>query len=120
MTAKQMDRFIWLGVSAWPDIEWWHQYCLKWNGTTMMFKARKDRADFDISIVVSDALGGHLGVWSGEWPQVVLAEVGGARLSGRIMVKELIPIVVAGLLHIHFVKLRALPSSKHFGYHFIH
>ncbi len=49
----------------------------------MMFKARKDRADFDISIVVSDALGGHLGVWSGEWPQVVLAEVGGARLSGR-------------------------------------
>ena len=77
MTAKQFDRFIHQGVSARSDIEWWHQYCSVWNGTAMMFRAGKEKVEFDISIV-SDASGSWgCGAINGpNWFQILWAGLG--------------------------------------------
>ena len=36
MSAKKLDHFIRLSISARSDIEWWHQFASSWNGVAMM------------------------------------------------------------------------------------
>lgn len=55
-SVKHLDRWVQLNRSARSDIEWWYQYCARWNGTAMMSVVNKASSEFEISMV-SDASG---------------------------------------------------------------
>lgn len=93
-TAKDLSRFIRLGAAARSDIEWWHQYCRTWNGTSMMSVVNKARPECEVAMV-SDASGSwRCGAINGqEWFQLKWAGQGSCS-EQNITVKELLPIVI--------------------------
>ncbi len=92
-TVKALNRYVRLSASARSDIEWWFQYCVSWNGTSMMSMVNKARPDCEI---VSDASGswGCGAINDREWFQLQWAGHGAYR-DQNITVKELLPIVIA-------------------------
>ncbi len=83
-----------LNLDARADIEWWRQFGLNWNGTSLLSGWMTVEGD-EIELV-SDASGswGCGAFWNGKWFQIKWDEVPGTA-EWSIMPKELLPIVVA-------------------------
>ena len=92
-TTRHLNRFIRLSRrSARSDIEWWYQYCARWNGVAMMSEVRPD---FEVLIVSNES--GSLGcgdINGEEWFQLKWEGLGMLSLQS-ITLKELLPIVIA-------------------------
>ena len=83
-TAQQLNHFVHLGPPARSDIQWWHQYCASWNGTSIIFMVNNAKPDVDM---VSDASGswGCGAIYGVEWFQLKWAELGSARGQSSIV-----------------------------------
>ena len=46
-----------LSAPARSDIEWWHQFCGTWNGTSVMFEVNKGKPGCDVAIVSDGSAG---------------------------------------------------------------
>ena len=92
-TVKQLDRFVRLNREARADLEWWFQFGQEWNGTAMMWHV--DRARPEV-VLTSDASGSWgCSAWlESRWFQLQWQGLG-ETANYEIMVKELLPIVVA-------------------------
>ncbi len=98
MTTVERDgRRVRLNVEARADIEWWHQFGLRWNGTSLMKSVVMEVECHEE--LVSDASGswGCGAAWKGEWFQIQWKALAGTSEWG-IMPKELLPIVVAAIV----------------------
>ncbi len=98
MTTVERDgRRVRLNVEARADIEWWHQFGLRWNGTSLMKAVVVDEVFHEE--MVSDASGswGCGAAWKGRWFQIQWKALAGTSEWG-IMPKELLPIVVAAIV----------------------
>ena len=91
MLTKRLDHHLRLNLSARADIEWWWYFVSPWNGTSMLMAQQKDNPSI---ICTTDASGSWgCGAWSGQdWFQFQWFE---PISSYNIMVKELLPIVLA-------------------------
>ena len=89
--AKQPYHYIRVDDHMRSDIAWWAQFLESWNGVAMMSAGRSREAD---AIVTSDASGswGCGAFWGKYWFQLVWS---GEMCREPIMVKELVPMVVA-------------------------
>ncbi len=97
MTTVERDgQRVRLNVEARADIESWHQYGLRWNGTSLMTAVVTDEEPQEE--MFSDASGnwGCGATWKGRWFQQWSALPGTSEWS--IMPKELLPIVVAAVV----------------------
>ena len=96
-TVERGDRRVRLNVEARADIEWWHQFGLRWNGTSLMKAVVVDEVPQEV--MCSDASGswGCGATWQGEWFQIQWSALPGTSEWG-IMPKEMLPIVVAAVV----------------------
>ena len=98
MTTVERDgRRVRLNVEARADIEWWHQFGLRWNGTSLMTAVVTDEEPQEE--IFSDASGnwGCGATWKGRWFQIQWSTLPGTS-EWSIMPKELLPIVVAAVV----------------------
>ena len=98
MTTVERDgRRVRLNVEARADIEWWHQFGLRWNGTSLMKAVVVDGEPQEE--MFSDASGnwGCGATWKGRWFQIQWSALPGTSEWG-IMPKEMLPIVVAAVV----------------------
>ncbi len=86
-----------LNLEARADIEWWCQFGLNWNGTSLLRALAEEGVPREE--LVSDASGGWGcgAYWNGRWFQVRWDDVPGTA-EWNIMPKELLPIVVAAVV----------------------
>ena len=96
-TVARDGRRVRLNLEARADIEWWHQFGLEWNGTSLMRAVVTDEEPREV--MLSDASGnwGCGATWKGKWFQIKWSETTGAK-DWSIMPKELLPIVVAAVV----------------------
>ena len=91
--ACELDYFTRLNQGFWSDLYWWHIFLQDWNGVSLLQQARAPQPHI---ILQTDALGTCMGLWSSslppQWFQLQWPE---AWSSVAIMVKELVPIVLA-------------------------
>lgn len=94
MEAKQLDHFIRINRVARSDIEWWFQFCVRWNGIAMMRSVGNAPTSAEVT---SDASGNRgCGAFSGSnWFMLQWSE---SYKDVHISAKELVPVVVAGVI----------------------
>ena len=97
MAVKHMDNFVRLNISARSDIQRWWGFAESWNGVSMLF--RQDTENPQV-IVTSDASGswGCGAYCNGSWFQFRWPP---GMEAIHIMVKELIPVVMAAAVWGH-------------------
>ncbi len=96
-TVERGGRRVRLNVEVRADFEWWHQFGLRWNGTTLMKEVVTDEEPQEE--MFSDVSGnwGCGATWKGRWFQIQWSALPGT--SGwSIMSKELLPIVVTAVV----------------------
>ena len=91
-TAKRRDHFVWLGTDVRSDLTWWHKFLDTWNGVGILPTTETPRLSLH-----TDASGnwGCAGIWGTKWFQW---KWGNQAEQWYIAPKELLPIVLAGLL----------------------
>lgn len=94
-TVARGDRRVRLNLEARADLEWWFQFGLGWNGTSLLGPALESPQES----MLSDASGnwGCGATWNGKWFQLSW-EVAESAKGWGIMPKELLPIVIAAIL----------------------
>ena len=90
--VKQPNHFLRLSAPARSDIEWWHQFCGTWNGTSMMFEASQDVMLPSFLMAQDHGVVGRY--FNQNWFQIRWAGLGSIG-EQNITVKELLPIVLA-------------------------
>lgn len=94
MGPKHLDHYVRLSADARSDMEWWAQYASMWNGRAMMQVL--DRSSPGV-VLTSDASGHwRCGAYTG--PNWFMLKWVGPICACYIMVKELVPVVVASAL----------------------
>ncbi len=96
-TVERDNRRVRLNVEARADLEWWYQFRIGWNGTSMIQAGLCETTPE--SELVSDASGswGCGAEWSGRWFQVSWDSAQQVK-ERSIMPKELLPIVIAAVV----------------------
>ncbi len=96
-TVERGDRRVRLNLEARTDLEWWFQFGLNWNGTSLM-RSLATSENLQESLL-SDASGswGCGATWNEKWFQLNWNEAEYAR-GWSIMPKELLPTVVAAVV----------------------
>ena len=90
--AKRRDHFVRLGSDVRSDLAWWDKFLESWNGVGILPTAETQRLT-----LYTDASGkwGCAGIWGTKWFQW---KWGNQAEQWHIAPKELLPIVLAGLL----------------------
>lgn len=90
--AKKRDHFVRLGCDVRSDLTWWHKFLDAWNGVGILPTMATPRLS-----LYTDASGkwGCAGIWGNKWFQW---KWGDRAEQWHIAPKELLPIVLAGLL----------------------
>ena len=92
MTAKRRDHLVRLGADVRSDLTWWHEFLDTWNGVGILPTTETPRLSLH-----TDTSGnwGCAGIWGTKWFQW---KWGNQAEQWHIAPKELLPIVLAGLL----------------------
>ncbi len=103
------DRRVRLNVEARADLDWWYQFGINWNGTSLM----KSIAAREVpqEVMLSDASGtwGCGATWNEKWFQLRWSELETVR-EWNIMPKEMLPIVVAAVVWGRYWKDRTVKA----------
>ena len=95
--AKKPDHFIRLNAEAWSDLQWWAQFMELWNGVAMLPSVIRQPPAHTLTSDASGSWG--CGTFTGSaW---FLLQWAGMLKDAHIVVKELVPIVIASALWAH-------------------
>ena len=92
--TRELSHFVRLNKEARSDIEWWYQFAGAWNGVSLMNQVNHHKWELEMTSDVSGSWG-WAAVFGERWLQLKWPP---PCLKYQIMVKELVPIVLATAL----------------------